>query len=86
MSQKKVKRGLGQAGNYETNGLSLQSLSEEMGQPVRRKTIPAAVCQCGLWHSEQMEPLLSQRQMTAKLQCAKLHLNDSEHKENVSVV
>jgi hypothetical protein len=57
----------------------LQSSSVEMEEYSRRTTISAALHQSGLCHRmARRKPLLSKRYMTAHLEFAHRHLNDSQ--------
>ena len=57
----------------------LQSSSVEMGEPSRRTTISAAFQQTGLYgRVARRKPLLSKRQMTARLEFAERHVKDSQ--------
>ena len=59
------------------------SSSVEMGEPSRRKTISAALYQSGLYgRVARRKPLLSKRHMTAHLEIAKRHLEDSQTMRN----
>jgi transposase len=64
----------------------LQSSSVEMGEPSRRTTISAALHQSDLYgRVARRKPLLSKRHMTARLEFAKRHLNDSNHEKQDSL-
>jgi hypothetical protein len=61
----------------------LQSSSVEMGESSRRTTITAALHQSDLYgRVARWNPLLSKRHMTACLEFAKRHLNDSQTMKN----
>ena len=65
----------------------LQSSSVDMGEPSRRTTISAALHQSSLYGrvARQM-PLLSKRQITARLEFAKRHLKDAQTMRNKNLV
>ena len=57
----------------------LQRILVEMGEPFRRSTIQAALHQSGLYgRVARQKPLLNKRHITARLEFAKRHLEDSE--------
>ena len=59
----------------------------EMGEPSRRTTISAALHQSGLYgRVTRRKPLFSKRHMTARLEFAKMHLKDSDHAKQDSLV
>ncbi|KAG2462615.1 TCB1 transposase, partial [Polypterus senegalus] len=61
----------------------LQRSSVERGEPSRRTTISAAIHQSGLYgRVARRKPLLSKRQMAARLEFAKRHLKDSQTMRN----
>ncbi|KAG2462665.1 TCB1 transposase, partial [Polypterus senegalus] len=61
----------------------LQRSSVERGEPSRRTTISAAIHQSGLYGKvARRKPLLSKRQMAARLEFAKRHLKDSQAMRN----
>ena len=61
----------------------LQSSSVEIGEPSRRTTISAALHQSGLYgRVARQKPLLNKRHMTARLEFAKRHLEDSQMMRN----
>ena len=61
----------------------LQHSSVEMGETSRRTTISAALHQSGLYgRVARRKPLLSKRNMTARLEFAKRHLKDSQTMRN----
>uniref|UniRef100_A0AAZ3QV85 Transposase Tc1-like domain-containing protein n=2 Tax=Oncorhynchus tshawytscha TaxID=74940 RepID=A0AAZ3QV85_ONCTS len=64
----------------------LQSSSVEMGEPSRRTTISAALHQSGIYgRVARRKPLLSKRNVTARLELAKRNLNDSQTMRNKHV-
>jgi hypothetical protein len=61
----------------------LLSFSVEMGEPSRRITISAALHQSSLYGGvARRKPLFSKRHMTAHLEFAKRHLEDSQTMRN----
>jgi hypothetical protein len=58
-----------------------------MGEPSKRRTIPAALHQSGIYgRLARLKPLLSKRHMRASLGFAKRHLKDSDHEKQDSLV
>jgi hypothetical protein len=65
----------------------LQSSSVEIGEPSRRTTISAALYQSGLdGRVAKQKPLISKRQMTARLEFARRHLKNSDHEKQNALV
>ncbi|KAG2461149.1 TCB1 transposase, partial [Polypterus senegalus] len=61
----------------------LQRSSVERGEPSRRTTISAAIHQSGLYDRvARRKPLLSKRNMVARMEFAKRHLKDSQTMKN----
>ena len=61
----------------------LQSSSVEMEEPSKRTPISAALYQSGLYgRVARRKPLLSKRNITARLEFAKRHLNDFQTMRN----